>query len=93
MNHVDMHDRLHQAMHRLPGVPDHEQAEELNTNRSGRVRAVKTHAAAQARAKHWNTSVNEAGQVRAARWNTRATPPRVFVGLQQFIARIVGQGE
>jgi hypothetical protein len=94
MNNEDTHDRLHQAMHRLPCIPDHDRAEDLNSNRTGRVRAAKVHAAAKARAKRWNTSVNEDGRVRAARWNANAPArqPRVFVGVQEFIARLVGQG-
>jgi hypothetical protein len=93
--------RLHQAMHRLPGVPDHDKADERNTNRSGRVRAVrwntKVNRAAGDRAERWNTDVNAAGAIAAARLNSNAAaarahakPPRVFVGFQEFIARRVG---
>ncbi len=82
-------DRLHQAMHRIPGVPDHDRAQELNGNRAGRVRGAKAHAAGRARAKRWNTAVNEAGARTAARRHT--TPPRVLVNVQGFIARLLGQ--
>lgn len=96
--------RLHQAMHQLPGVPDHDEAQERNTNRSGRVRAARwntsVNRAASARATDWNTDVNTAGAITAARWNSNAAaarhhakPPRVFAGLQEFIARHVGQGK
>jgi hypothetical protein len=82
-------DRLHQAMHRLPGIPSHEHAWELNANESGRARAARL-----------NAGVNAAGRARAARWNSNAAaervhakPPRVFAGLQEFIARRVGRVE
>ncbi len=101
---MNRYDRLHGAMHRLPGVPEHDTAAERNTNRSGRIRAARwntrVNAAGKARAERWNTTMNEAGAVRAARWNANALaernhakPPRVFVGLQEFIARRVGRGE
>jgi hypothetical protein len=91
-------------MHRLPGFPEHEEAATRNTNRSGRIRAARwntaANAAGKARAERWNTAVNEAAAVRAARWNANALaernhakPPRVPVGLQEFIARRAGRGE
>ncbi|WP_062991185.1 hypothetical protein [Nocardia anaemiae] len=97
-------ERLHQAMHRLPGFPDHARAEELKTNRSGRTRGARwnttVNAAGRAGAQRWNTTANAAAAVRTARWNSNATavrrhakPPHVFVGLQQYIARRVGHGE
>ncbi|WP_216897826.1 hypothetical protein [Nocardia alni] len=91
--------RLHDAMHRLPGFPDHDEAAARNSNRSGRIRAARgntaVNAAGKARAQRWNTTVNEAAAVRAARWNSNAhaEPPRVLVGLQKFIASRVGRGE
>lgn len=84
-------DRLHQAMHRIPGFPDHDRAQELNSNRTGRVRGMKVNAAGRARAKRWSTAANEAGARAAARRHT--TPPRVLVGVQEFIARILGQSQ
>ncbi|MBU3066872.1 hypothetical protein KO481_35800 [Nocardia sp. NEAU-G5] len=98
------YDLLHDAMHRLPGFPDHEAAADRNTNRPGRVRAVRWNtrgnAAGKARARRWNTDGNEAAAVRAARWNSNARAernhaeaPRVFVSLQESIARRLGQGE
>ena len=83
--------RFHQAMHRIPGIPDHDRAQELNSNRTGRVRGVKANEARRARAKRWNTAVRVAGARAAAR--RHATPPRVLVGVQEFIARRLGQGE
>ena len=89
MSNEDLPSRLHQAMHQLPGFPDHDTAQERNSNKAGRDRA-----------KRWNNHLNEAGRNRAARWNSNAAaaqrhgkPPRVFVGMQEFIARLVGQGE
>ena len=79
--------RLHQAMHQLPGMPDHDRADELNGNRPGRVRAVKANRAGRGRATRWNVAANEAAARRHAR------PPRVLVGVQEFIARLLGQVE
>jgi hypothetical protein len=81
------HDRLHQAMHQLPGFPDHDRADELNSNRTGRVHGVKLNEAGRARAKRWNRVANEAAARRHAR------PPRALVGIQEYIARVLGQGE
>jgi hypothetical protein len=80
------HDRLHQAMHRLPGVPDHGRADELNSNRAGRVRAVKVNEAGRARAQRWHVAGNEAAARR------HAQPPRVAVRVQEFIARVLRLG-
>ncbi|WP_433174828.1 hypothetical protein [Actinoallomurus sp. CA-150999] len=95
-----MHDGLHQAMHRLPGFPDHDQAEEINRNRPGRIRAVKMNAAGRGAAQRWSTDLNAAGAITAARLNANvaatrahAKPPRVLLGVQEFIARVFGQGE
>jgi hypothetical protein len=79
-----VHDRLHQAMHHLPCFPDHARADELNGNRAGRVRAVKANEAG--RAKRRNAAADEAAARR------HAQPPRVLVGVQGFIARVLGQG-
>jgi hypothetical protein len=83
-------DRLHQAMHRIPGIPDHDRAQELNSNRTGRVRGLKANEAGRARAQRWNIAANEAAACAAARRHGK--PPRVLVGVQEFIARIVDQG-
>jgi hypothetical protein len=87
--HDSTADRLHQAMHRLPGFPDHEHAQELNAKKSGRTRASRL-----------NANVNAVGRARAARWNSRAfaervhaKPPRVLAGLQDLIARRAGRGQ
>jgi hypothetical protein len=82
--------RLHQALHQIPGIPDHHRAHELNGNRTGRVRGIKVNEAGRARAQRWSTTANEAGARAAARRN--ATPPRVLVGVQEFIAHLLRQG-
>jgi hypothetical protein len=85
--HGSTADRLHQAMHRLPGIPGHEQARERNANKSGGMRALRL-----------NAGLNAAGRARAARWNSNAFAervharrPRVFASLQDFIARRAGR--
>jgi len=87
--HKSLGDRFHEAMHRLPGVPDHDDAYERNGNRSGRLRALR-----------WNTALNEAGRARAARWNSNAfatqrhaRPPRVLVSWQTWIGNRLSRGE
>jgi hypothetical protein len=92
MGDDDVRGGLHRAMHRLPGVPGHDRAGELNGNRAGRVRGVRMNEAGRARARRWNTEVNEAGLVRVARWHasSAARQPRVLVGVQGFIARVLG---
>jgi hypothetical protein len=71
-------------MHRLPGIPSHDATGERNSNRAGRTRAVRMNEAGRAKR-------DEGGRARAAR--RHAKPPRVFVGVQEFIARLVGQGQ
>ncbi|WP_147404257.1 hypothetical protein [Nocardia panacis] len=92
-------DRLHLAMHRLPGMPDHERAPDRNSNRAGRVRALRWNSAGRDRAARWNHTVNESACVRAARWNSNAVaervharPPRVLVGWQTWIGDRLGRG-
>ncbi|HEX4222346.1 MAG TPA: hypothetical protein VHZ97_08305 [Pseudonocardiaceae bacterium] len=91
MSDVDIHERLHQAMHRLPGVPSHDEAEERNGKRAGRARVATMNEAGRARAKRWSTSLNEGSQAQTDR--RHAKPPRVLVGVQEFIARLVGHGQ
>lgn len=88
---MTLHDWLHRAMHQLPGVSGHDRAEELNGNRPGRVHAVKAHGAGRDRAARWNAAVNEAGAIAAARRHN--SPPRVLIGVQERIARLLGQSE
>jgi hypothetical protein len=77
-----IHDHLHDAMHRLPGFPEHDEASARHANQAGRDRAARWNANGKARAQRWNSNAQ------AERRHAKA--PRVLVGLQEFIARRAG---
>ena len=77
--------RLHEALHRLPGVPAHERAAELNANAT----AARRHAGFRNRPlrnRHLRNRPLQSPNGHHGR------PPRVLVGLQERIGRAVSRG-
>jgi hypothetical protein len=73
-------DRLHDDLHRIPGMPSHDRAAEFNSN--AHAKQVHAHATATKPATPHPSLQNRTGH---------HGDPRVFVRWQRFIARIVGR--
>jgi hypothetical protein len=70
-------ERMHDAMHQLPGMPEHDRAAELNSN-------------ATAARRHDHALAN---RPLANHDSHHGRPPRVLVRWQAWIGRLFGQGD
>jgi hypothetical protein len=75
-------ERAHGALHRLPGMPAHDRAAELNSNRAAAARHHRQLANRPVR----NRPLQDLGR-RPGR------PPRVLPGWQAWIGRLFGAGQ